>query len=178
MFILTGVSGVGKTAILKELQARLDPSRFACHDIDEGGVPDGVDHTWRKRRAVDFANEALRYAEEGRSLVLSATLYPEDIAEASCRSQLSAVHYCLLEINDTMFAERLAERFDTDEKGAHCLRITGMSPENFIARMPSFQNELRKCYQSSDCDWIRFDTSGIAFEDSIAFVAGWIVDNS
>jgi hypothetical protein len=174
LFIITGVSAVGKTEVLEKLRELLPSELFDCHDIDENGVPDGVTVEWRLSRVEQMLQVAKANATDGRSTVLSGTVRLGDVEARAACSTAPSVRYCLLEASSTVMAERLDRRFSTEGQRANAQRVTGMTTKEFVQRMSPFRDSVRAEFEASPCDWTTFDTSDVTLDDSVAFVVNWL----
>ena len=80
MYFVSGVSGVGKTTIIPFLKELLSDT-YEIHDFDERGVPDGVDHSWRKDETRQWISFGKRKAEIGVTVVICGFSNPDEIKE-------------------------------------------------------------------------------------------------
>ncbi len=122
LFIITGTCGAGKSTMMDELAARLDPGRYACVDSDETGL-NWWDYAGTEREGqygADTLREAFRIAD-GRNLVFVTCMAPHDyMTKAAVPEELTATFYIALWAKDQIIDQRLrarpAERgFTTDE---------------------------------------------------------------
>jgi hypothetical protein len=174
LFILTGVSGVGKTTALRRLSRELPGNSYAYHDMDDDGVPDGANERWRQDRVDSWLRDAKENASQGRSTVVSGTLFPEDVQARPSRTAASRLQFCLLEANDDALLARLGCRFSTPREEAELARILNLSPAEFVRRTLSFRAELRRHFEASSCDWISFDTSAVTEKETASFIRSWL----
>jgi hypothetical protein len=174
MFIITGVSGTGKTTIIRRLQKNA-PAGYACHDIEEGHrIPDNAGDDSRRERADHWLRVATANAARGQSTVVSGTLFPEDIDSSPSRTEAPPIRYLLFDAHDEAITHRLAGRFSTQPMRSELRRILNLTPEEFIPATLVYQRELRKAFTESKCDWTTFDTSRASETDTVAFVLQWM----
>lgn len=102
LFIVTGASGVGKSAVVPELR-RLLPD----WDIFETDTIWGAD--WQQTRN-NWLRIAHGIAQSGRATILCGTMLPEDIDRCDHRDLFSAVYYASLHCDDATRAARLRAR--------------------------------------------------------------------
>lgn len=110
---ITGVSGVGKSAIVPKLKEIL-PS-FAIHDFDEVGVPEDVDIAWRLRSTDYWLKEAKENITKGKSTIICGVSRPEEIMNSSEFKHTINLRFGLIKISDNLIRKRLAERGNDSE---------------------------------------------------------------
>lgn len=174
MFIITGVSGAGKTTIIRRLQKSV-PAGYACHDIeDDHRIPENAGDWSRRERAEHWLCVATANAKQGRSTVLSGTLFPDDVDSCLSRHGAPPIHYLLFEADDKAITNRLTDRFSAQQMRSELRRILNLSAEEFIPATLEYQRELHKAFAESECDWTLFDTSVASEEDTTTFVLKWL----
>jgi hypothetical protein len=102
LFIVTGASGVGKTAVVGELR-RLLPA----WDIFETDVIHGAD--WQQVKC-NWLRIAHAIAQSGRYTLLCGTMLPEEVNRCDHRPFFSQVHYLNLHCDDVTRVARLRAR--------------------------------------------------------------------
>lgn len=102
LFIVTGASGVGKTAVVPVLR-RLLPDWVIC----ETDVMHGAD--WPQVRS-NWLRVAHAIAQSGRHTILCGTMLPVDIDQCDHRPFFSQVYYLNLHCDDATRAARLQSR--------------------------------------------------------------------
>ena len=95
MYILTGVCASGKTTVQRRLSELLDPARYACHDLDDVGLPDSVDDEWTSGQVERWLHVACENAVIGRATILSGFLCPGVAESAPSFSAAPPVRYCV-----------------------------------------------------------------------------------
>ena len=81
MFI-TGVPGSGKSSIAKHLQDKLGVS-FKLYDLDQRGVPDNVDISWRANETKYWEGRGEENAKQGIGTVVLGFTLPEEKKKSS-----------------------------------------------------------------------------------------------
>jgi hypothetical protein len=102
LFIVTGASGVGKTAVVGELR-RLMPE----WEVFETDLIWGAD--WQQVRN-NWLRIAYSIAQSGRGTILCGTMLPEEIDRCDHRDRFSQVHYLSLHCDDSTRDARLRVR--------------------------------------------------------------------
>jgi hypothetical protein len=170
LFVLTGASGAGKTAVGAELvNARLR---------DEPWVPDCVfleqDILWREE-FVDpekgyfaFRNLWLRLAKNvgqtGRPIVLCGSAVPEQYETCPERRYFSTMHYLALVCDGGLLRERLLARPGWRHSGS----------DTFIAQMIAFNRWFVEHGQSAEPAIELLNTSKLSVCNTARRVAAWI----
>ena len=106
LFIVTGPSGAGKTAVVPELQRLLPEWEVFETDIlwDSGGNWTTVKCNWLR------IADSLAQRPHGRPTILCGTILPEHIAECDSRPLFSEVHWLALTCEPDVLAARLRAR--------------------------------------------------------------------
>jgi energy-coupling factor transporter ATP-binding protein EcfA2 len=172
LFVLTGVSGTGKSTLLAALNDLLPASSLRQNDIDEDGVPSNADDSWRRRRVAGWYAKASVSARNGTPALLAGTVLPEDVA--ACASPDLPVRFCLLEADARSITERLLARFATPIAAESLKRVVGLSAPEFIATVLRHQPGFRSCFERCSFDWMSLDTSTLSVADAAGVVISWI----
>lgn len=108
MFVLTGSSAAGKSAVLPALAARvtsLDP-----HDFDELGVPRGASHRWRQEATEAWTQRVVASQADGRDTLIAGQTPIGEWLAVPAATELDGVAVCLLDVSDRVRAQRLGRR--------------------------------------------------------------------
>ena len=170
LFVLTGASGAGKTAVCLELAtAQVSGAKWAldCVYLEQ-------DILWRTEFADPengyrvFRNTWLRLAKNiaqgGRPVVLSGTAVPEQYEACPERRYLTVIHYLALICDDGMLRQRLAARPEWRRS----------SDAGFVDRMVEFNRWLGENAQGTHPPISVLDTTGLPISETAKQVAGWI----
>lgn len=153
LFIITGASGAGKTAVVPYLQ-RLLP---ACDVFDMDIILDPND--WRVSHRNWF-RIARSLAEQGRPVVLCGTVIPEYYTGFDEASAFSAIHFINLHCDDAVRDARL--------------RARGWS-EGIIDDHRKFASWLLdNAATAFDPPMVIVDTGANTFEEVAALIAQWV----
>ncbi len=173
-YFITGVSGCGKTAILRRLEELLPSTHFDFHDIDERGVPADTPPSWRASETEHWLSIAVRNAEAGRSTVISGTVHSDETVGCPSFARAPTAHFFLLEANDRSIRARLKLRFASPHVRELLWRQQRMKPEAFIEAMFSYRDDLRRLFENSRCSWTALDTSELSEEETTSIIAKWL----
>jgi hypothetical protein len=172
LFVLTGASGAGKTAVGLELvKAQLR---------DESWVPECVyleqDILWRDEfvgpengyRA--FRNMWLRVAknvgQSGRPVVLCGSAVPEQYETCPERRYFAGIHYLALVCADDLLRGRLQARPGWRQSGS----------DAFLERMIAFNRWFREEGPDAEPSIKLLDTSLLSVRETAERVADWVRD--
>ena len=154
---VSGVSGVGKTSVMRELKGLL-PDTFEVHDFDEQGVPAGADHAWRRRRTRQWIEKGVDVLESKDGFVICGIANPEEIEEMRDLPDVD-IRIILLDADDDIIEKRLRGRNENKAVRAGLERVTG-DAERFIQDNRNFTPVIREICKKHDCPVI--DTTNLA----------------
>ena len=156
LHFVSGVSGVGKTATLKQLK-KLLPEQYDVRDLDERGVPDGGGPEWlaaETRHWIDVANEN---SAKGITTVICGFANPEEFAKIHRDTDVPA-SIILLDARGETIQERLLGRYPTRESEKEIERASGTTLEAFIENCVSFAPKLRGIFEAHGMPIVETDT--------------------
>jgi hypothetical protein len=153
LFVVTGASGAGKSAIVEPLRRRLPDCEVFDTDVILHVAALGWD-TWRNT----WLQLAHAIALNSRASVLCGSLLPAQLEGLPARRLVGPIHFCNLDCPDTLLAERL--------RGRPAWR--GSSQEAAIVEHQRFAAWLRQQIRPT------FDTSVLSVDAVADRVAGWI----
>lgn len=161
IYFISGVSGVGKTSVMRCLKLLL-PTSFEIHDFDERGVPAGADHLWRINETRYWIELGSQKVEQGLSFVVCGFANPDEIADIQKDFSTVEIETILLDADDEVIEQRLRNRNQDGAVKADLERVTG-SAEEFIKNNRNFTPVLRAICQKHGCQII--DTTHIKPEE-------------
>jgi hypothetical protein len=153
LFVVTGASGAGKSAVVDGLRRRLPQCEVLETDLILHVAELGW-QTWRETWLLLAHGIALN----GRATVLCGSLLPDQLAGLAVRHLVGPIHFCNLDCPDAVLAERLRAR----------PAWRGSSSAENIAEHQRFAGWLRARIRPS------FDTSVLTVEQVADRVAGWV----
>jgi predicted kinase len=174
LFVLTGASGAGKTAICLELaRAQLGGEPW-LPDCVSGCVFLDQDILWRDEFADpendyrSFRNLWLRVAKNvgqgGQPVVLCGSAVPAQYKVCPERRYFKAIHYLALVCDDRVLRERLEARPGW----------RGSGDSAFLARMAQFNRWLQENARYTQPPMTLLDTTALSVRQSAEQAAGWI----
>lgn len=152
LFVVTGASGTGKSAIVEPLRRRLPGCEVFETDLILHVAALGWE-TWRNTW-LQFAHAI---ALNGRATVLCGSLLPEQLEGLPARRLVGPIHFCNLDCPGAVLAARLRAR----------PAWRGWT-EQRIADQQRFAARLRQRIQPT------FDTSVLHVDNVADRVAGWV----
>jgi hypothetical protein len=163
LFILTGASGVGKTAVCLRLPAVLPECVTLESDILWRKEFDEPATSFRAYRDL-WLRVAKNVGQSGRPVVLGGTALPEQFETCPERRYFAAIHYLALICDDAVLADRLHARPNWRASGS----------AEFIDRMIQLNRWLVDNASRTDPPMTLLDTTGSTVEDSVGQVAAWV----
>jgi gluconate kinase/DNA-directed RNA polymerase subunit RPC12/RpoP len=152
LFVVTGVSGAGKTTVANLLAHMVDD----CEVFDVDLILHVAALGWETWRAT-WLQVAHGIAQNGRSTVLCGTITPDQLDELPTRQLIGPIYSCLLDCPDAVLVERLRARpawRGTDEQ--FVTRQLGFAAWLRTRIEPSFASYAREPHAVADqvADWI------------------------
>jgi hypothetical protein len=105
LFVVTGASGTGKSAVVDGLRRRLP----ACEVFETDLILQVADLGWDRWHDT-WLHIAHGIALNGRATVLCGSLQPEQLEPLPARPLVGDIHFCNLDCPDEVLAERLRAR--------------------------------------------------------------------
>ena len=190
LFVLTGSSAAGKSAVLPRLAARV--ANLEAHDFDELSVPRGASRRWRQEATEEWTRRTVASHSGPDTLIAGQTPIGEWLAVPSA-TELDGIAVCLLDVRDQIRAERLGQRPATHVPGAIQLEhlLAWASWHRAHAADPQWRQDVireggweRMCWQRwrhwerGDRRWdvLTLDTSVSPIEETVEELARWIAE--
>lgn len=151
LYFVTGVCGVGKTAVLGPLKALLGPG-FEVHDFDERGVPDNADRAWRLAETRRWADLAAENTQKNIVTIVCGFARPSEMEEDA------SVGFVLLDASEETIRRRLLNRYQTPESVAEIQRASGKTVQQFVADNVEFSSVLSKEAEQFGVDIVETDS--------------------
>ena len=163
LFLITGASGVGKTAVGLHLVGRLPECVVLESDIlwrSEFATPEDDYRSYRDL----WLRVAKNVGQGGRPVVLCGTAVPAQFEACPERRYFASLHYLALVCDDDVLAARLRARpawrqTDTTE---------------FIASMTRFNQWFKEHAATTHPPLTLLDTTTIGVEDAAECAADWV----
>ncbi len=163
LFLLTGASGAGKSALSLHLPAQLSECVTLDTDILWGVLPATKEKEYRDYQDL-WLHIAKNIAQNGRPLVLCGTTMPERVEPCLQRRYFATIHYLALVCDDRILVERLKQRPAWRKSG---------TPEA-LTQMVDFNRWLKEHAATTNPPMTLYDTTHRTVEQTIADAAAWI----
>jgi predicted ABC-type ATPase len=156
LFIITGPSGAGKTAVCLELVSCMNECVVMESDILWGTDSQNYHEMWLR--------VAKNIGQAGRSVVLCGTALPEHFEACPERRYFSTLHYLAMVCDDTLLKERLKLRPQWRRSGS----------AEFIEKMLQFNQWLKVHAATTHPPMTLYDGSNRSIQETVEDVAQWI----
>jgi hypothetical protein len=162
MYFVSGVCGVGKSALIPHLRAALPADTYQVLDFDSRGVPDDADRTWRMSESQHWINTAVEAATKGTTLIVCGFIKPEDLEKLSRPDDLN-IEIIVLDADADTIRKRLVGRYTKDGVFDGNQRVVGKPVNEFIESNVWYSKEMRTSCSAAGCKII--DTSHLTPEE-------------
>ena len=132
IYFISGVSGVGKSSVIKHLRALLPGSMYDIRDFDERGVPDGGGHEWHNKETFYWLEIAAKNARLGKSTVVCGFVEPERFWKVYNKEKHPHAQLVLLHATNDIIKKRLLGRYQTPESIKEINRAAGVPLDKFV----------------------------------------------
>lgn len=163
LFVLTGASGAGKTAIGLSLARAFQRCVTMESDILWGAVAATAEDDYRNYRNT-WLRVAKNIAQAGRPVVLVGTALPDQFESCPERRYFTTIHYLALVCDDETLARRLRTR----------PAWRGAGTPAFVEEMVGFNRYLKAQATTSTPPMSLLDTTASTVEESTAATIAWI----
>jgi len=149
IYFITGVCGVGKTAVIPFLKSNLPKEKYDIRDFDERGVPNDVDRKWRISETeywIDLGEENIK---NNISTIICGFSNPEETIHNDNKDYIK---FILLDASNEAIEQRIVGRYQTEESKQELRRVSGDSVKKFIKDNINFLETLRNiCRDDERC---------------------------
>lgn len=163
LFILSGASGSGKSAVALTLATALPECVTMESDILWGSIPVTPDDNYQGYRNA-WLRIAKNIGQSGRPVLLVGTALPDQFEQCPERRYFTQLHYLALICEEDILAQRLRDRPAWRQA----------STSTFIDSMITFNAYLREHAATLTPPMTTIDTSYATIEKSAAAVIAWI----
>lgn len=161
-YFVSGVCGVGKSAIMPYLKELLPAEKFDVRDFDERGVPDSADSAWRKQEVQKWLEIATESAKQGISTIICGFAKSKDF-EGVVSEDTPPIEILLLDADAEMIRKRLMGRYSKDGVFDETRKVIGKPVTEFIESNVYYCDIMRKECAEEGCKII--DTSSSTPEE-------------
>jgi len=131
IYFVSGVCGVGKSAVIPHLKNFLPKDRYDVRDFDERGVPDGANHAWRKSEVKKWLEIGTEAAQRGVSTIICGFVKKKDFEEEEKEDSLE-IEVILLDADAKTIRKRLVGRYSKDGVFDETQKVIGKPVNEFI----------------------------------------------
>ncbi|HEX4203663.1 MAG TPA: hypothetical protein VHZ51_05610 [Ktedonobacteraceae bacterium] len=164
LFVITGPSGAGKTAMTIALTSVLRDCAVVLEtDILWGAIPAGPENDYQNYHDA-WLSIAMNIGQSGRPVVLCGTATPKQLNTSPISRYFAQLHMLALVCDDDILIRRLQDRPQWRKADA---------PE-FIARMVQFNQWLKENATQTKPPMTLYDTGCHSLAETTEGVAQWI----
>lgn len=156
IYFISGVCGVGKSAIIPHLKNLLSHEKYDVRDFDERGVPDGADSEWRKSEIKKWLEIGTGSAERGVSTIICGFAKMVDF-EGLTSGNTPEIEVVLLDADAETIRKRLTGRYTKDGLFNEDQKVIGKPVNKFIEDNVYYCDVMKKECQEDACKIV--DTS-------------------
>ena len=172
IYFISGVSGVGKTSVMTELQ-KIEESGFDVHDFDERGVPDAAGHDWRRAETRYWIGEGIKKNALGLDFVVCGVAHPIEIKEIAAGLPSVSIEIIFLDADDEVIEQRLRKRNEDKKVRESLERAADKTFEKFLQDNTNFAKHLREVCRQHEC--VIVDTTNMNPEEVSKKLLGILV---
>jgi hypothetical protein len=166
LFVVTGASGAGKSALLLNTVGQLDGYVPLEMDILWGPAFDQPQDDYREFRSV-WLRMAKNIGQAGRPVVLFGSTVPEQFESNPERRYFSQIHYLALVCQPDILSTRLRARPGWRESGS----------ADFLASMQHFNRWFIENAHKTSPPMTLLDTSQASLVDALQGLRTWLITN-
>lgn len=157
IYFISGVSGVGKSSVMKDLKDLLPQDKFNIRDFDEFGVPDGGGDAWHSNATLNWLDISAENAKQGKSTIICGFNEPERVRKVH-QAHHPSFELILLHASSETIKKRLLGRYPTKESEKEIERASGGTLEKFIENNMTYSPTMRALFEKENCFIIETDT--------------------
>ena len=106
-YVITGISGSGKTNLADNLKKTLNTKIYKVYDFDDIGIPEKPTQEWRNKAAKFWLDKARDNNLLGIHTVLCGQVVPSEITSHLTNSEEVRIFLGFLHLNEKKIEERL-----------------------------------------------------------------------
>lgn len=163
VYIISGVSGAGKTSAVKHLKKVVPLNKYDIRDFDERGVPDGGGQVWHDAETRYWLEVAKENAKHKKDTIISGFADPERFKKVYEPDTDIPAQLILLDVSGDSLRKRLAGRHSTPETLKEIERAAAIPLEKFIEANVNYAPELRRIFEKEGL--VIIDTDGKSPEE-------------
>lgn len=158
IYFISGVSGVGKTSVMKELKALLPSDAYDIRDFDERGVPDNAGPEWHNDETIHWLELANENAKLDKSTIVCGVIEPESFSTIYETGLYIPAQLFYLHASEDILRQRLLGRYTTPESREDILRASGRTYDKYIEDMVIDALGLLSAFEKVSAPIINTDT--------------------
>ncbi len=162
IYFISGVCGVGKTAIIPHLKKLLPSEKYDVRDFDERGVPDGADRNWRMMEVKNWLEIGTSAAQQGVSMIICGFTKKVDFVGIRIPDMLE-IEVILLDADAETIRKRLIGRYTKNGVFDETQKVIGKPVNEFIESNVWYCKIMEKECREDGCKIV--DTSKITPEE-------------
>lgn len=143
IYFISGVCGVGKSAVIPYLKKLLPDDKYNVRDFDERGVPDGAGHEWRKLETKKWLEVAADSAKSGVTTIVCGFVKTADF-EGLVSGYMPDAEVILLDADAETIRRRLIGRYTTDGTFDENQKVIGKPVNEFIESNVNYCKVMRE----------------------------------
>ncbi|MBU1092428.1 hypothetical protein KJ836_02040 [Patescibacteria group bacterium] len=132
VYFISGVSGVGKSSVIKHLKVMLPVDAYDIRDFDERGVPAGGGHEWHNKETLYWLETATENAKLGKSTIVCGFVEPGRFWKVYSKEKHPPAQLVMLHASNDTIKKRLLGRYRTPESIAEINRAAGVPLDKFV----------------------------------------------
>jgi len=154
---ISGVSGVGKSTVIKRLKTLLS-AEYEIHDFDERGVPENAGPDWHDQETLHWLEVASENAKLGKSTIIGGVMEPERFAKVYDKNSHPPAQLIFLHASEDVLRQRLMGRYTTPESREDIKRASGRAYDKYIEDMVADAPGLLMAFEKAGLPVINTDT--------------------